>query len=108
VLAPEVTNLPASFARNAQGLATVVLDFSPEVLPAQRAALLLGSREVAAEPHPAQTATLTFRVTNPTPAASPAAVEHFARLRVDGVDSMLVDRTGPAPVFRADQKVTIT
>ncbi len=108
VLAPETTNLPASFPRNVQGLATVTINSRPEVHPAQRVALLLGDREVAAEPHPAQTATLTFLVTNPTPAASPAAVEHFARLRVDGVDSILVDRTGPTPVFNVNQKVTIT
>lgn len=108
-LAPKITTLlPASFARDAQGLATVQLNFDPEVRPAQRAALLLGDREIPAEPHPAQTATLTFRVTNPRPVDSPAAVEYFARLRVDGVDSMLVDRTEPAPVFRADQKVKIT
>jgi hypothetical protein len=108
VLAPRVTNLPASFGRNAQGLATVVINFEPEVHPAQRAALLLGNREIPAAPHPAQTGTLTFPVTNPTPAASPAAVVHFARLRVDGVDSILVDRTGPTPVFNANQRVTIT
>ncbi|HEU4597711.1 MAG TPA: DUF4255 domain-containing protein [Pyrinomonadaceae bacterium] len=108
VLAPRVTNLPASFARDVQGLATVVLNFEPEVRPAQRAALLLGDREIPAEPHPAQTGTLTFRVTNPPPAASPAPVEHFARLRVDGVDSILVDRSGATPVFNVNQKVTIT
>jgi hypothetical protein len=108
VLAPEATNLPASFPRNVQGLATVTINCRPEVRPTQRAALLLGSREIPAEAHPAQTATLTFRVTNPTPAASPAPVEHFARLRVDGVDSILVDRTGGVPVFNANQKVTIT
>ena len=108
VLAPEVTNLPASFARDAQGLAVVNINCRPEVRPAQRVALLLGSREIPAEAHPAQTAALAFRVTNPTPAASPAAVEHFARLRVDGVDSILVDRTGAAPVFDPNQRVTIT
>ena len=70
-------------------------------------ALLLGSREIP----PSRTgadAALTFRVTNPTQAASPASVVHFARLRVDGVDSVLVDRSGPAPVFDANQRVTIT
>ena len=108
MLAPEVTNFPVVVARDAQGLAIVNVNCRPEVRPAQRVALLLGSREIPAEPHPAQTAALTFRVTNPRPVDSPAAVEHFARLRVDGVDSILVDRSGPVPVFDTNQKVTIT
>jgi hypothetical protein len=106
MLAPEVTNFPVVAARDGQGLAIVNINCRPEVRPAQRVSLLLGSREIPAEPHPAQTSALTFRVTNPV--ASPAAVVHLARLRVDGVDSILVDRTGAAPVFDANQRVTIT
>ncbi len=106
MLAPEVTNFPVVAARNGQGLAIVNINCRPEVRPAQRVALLLGSREIPAEPHAAQTAALTFRVTNPPPPGPP--VEHIARLRVDGVDSIIVDRTGAAPVFDANQRVTIT
>jgi hypothetical protein len=103
ILAPRITTtpMPAAFARVA-GDATVVLSCSPQVRPEQRAALLLGDREVLAEPHSAATGTLTFVVR----AAPPG--EHLVRLRIDGADTLLVDRTATPPVFDATQKVTIT
>jgi hypothetical protein len=107
-LAPDITVLPASAARDEQGLASLALTFRPEVQPEQRASLLLGDRQVSAQPHLVQTGTLTFEFTNPTPAQTPAPTDYFARLRVDGIDSPLIDRTGTEPVFRNDRKVTIT
>jgi hypothetical protein len=102
-LAPRITTgLPISVARDTAGDAIMSLDCSPQVWPEQRAALLLGDREIPAQPHPTQTSTLTFVIT----AAPPG--EHFIRLRVGGVDSLLVDRTVAPPVFDATQKVTIT
>jgi hypothetical protein len=62
----------------------------------------LNDREVPAQPHPSPTGTLTFRVD----AASPG--QHRVRLRVDGVDSLLVDRSVTPPVFVPSQSVTIT
>jgi hypothetical protein len=107
-LAPEITSaLPVTVTRDVQGVLTLPLDCRPEVRPAQRAALLLGNREILSQPHPAQTGTLTFEFDNPTPAEAPDPVEHFARLRVDGVDSLLIDRTGDVPVFRNNQRVRI-
>lgn len=101
-LAPRITGaLPIAVARVA-GDATIVLTCSPQVRPEQRAALLLGDREVLAQPHPAPTDTLTFVVT----AAPPG--QHFLRLRIDGVDSLLVDRTVTPPGFDLTQRVTIT
>lgn len=101
-LAPTVdTPLPLAVARVA-GDATIVLDVSPQVRPEQRAALLLGDREVPAEPHPATTGTLTFVVRD-----APVG-DHFLRLRVDGVDTRLIDRSVAPPVFDPTQRVTIT
>jgi hypothetical protein len=102
-LAPRILSIaPNPAARDASGSVTLTLTVSPEVRPEQRAALLLGDREILAQPHPTQTGTLTFLVT-----AGPVG-EHFVRLRVDGVDSLLVDRTVTPPVFDPTQKVTIT
>ena len=70
--------------------------------PEQRATLLLGSQEVIADPHAAQTNTLAFQ------AAGIAPGDYFVRLRVDGVDSLLVDKTVTPPVFDPAQKVTVT
>jgi hypothetical protein len=41
------------------------------------------------------------------PTAELAAGDYWARLRVDGVDSLLVDRTQTPPVFDSTQKVTL-
>lgn len=98
-LAPAMTIAP----QNAAGPnVAYVVTCSPEVGPEQRAALLLGDREILAEPHAAQTGTLTFNAENLV------AGDYFVRLRVDGVDSLLVNRAVTPPVFDPTQKVTVT
>jgi hypothetical protein len=83
------------------GEITFTVTCEPEVRPEQRVVLLIGDIEVPARPHPTQTDTLTF-VTGPL-----APGEYHLRLRVDGVDSLLVDRSSTPPAFDPDQKVTI-
>lgn len=101
-LAPTVTTpLPLSVARDANGDATIALTVRPEVRPQQRAALILGDREIPAQSHPAQTDRLSFVVKKAKPET------FFIRLRVDGVDSLLVNRAVTPPVF-FNQTVTIT
>lgn len=101
-VAPLLSGLPQSVGPDPNGTATVAVTVSPPVLPGQRAALLLGDREVSARPHAAPTGTLTFDV----PGALPG--QYLVRVRVDGVDSHLVDRTVVPPVFDATQQVTVT
>jgi hypothetical protein len=98
-LAPSMTIAPASAA--AGGIAYTVT-CSPEVLPQQRASLLLGSQEILADPRATQTDTLTFA------AAVDAPGDYFVRLRIDGVDSLLVNKAVKPPVFDPSQKVTVT
>jgi len=74
---------------------------SPEVMPEQNAALLLNDREFPAESRPTRTGTLSFRLSDILDG------EYFVRLRIDGVDSLLVDRSVTPPVFDVSQKVTI-
>ena len=101
-LAPRILGIaPDPAPRDAGGDVALTVTCRPEVRPEQRAALLLADREIPAQPHPAQTDTLVFPVT----AASPG--EHFVRLRVDGVDSLLVDRSVTPPAFDESQRVTI-
>lgn len=73
------------------GRVDLVIACKPEVLPAQRVSLLIGGREILAQPHPAITQTLNFRDV-------PRGV-HYLRLRVDGIDSILVDHSVRPPVF---------
>jgi hypothetical protein len=102
-VAPRVTaGLPASLARDAAGAVTVQLDVTPQVLPGQPAHLLLSERSVVAEPLTVASASLEFKV----PAAEPG--EHLTRVRVDGVDSHVVDWSADPPAFDPTQKVTIT
>lgn len=98
-VAPTMTILPLSAPA---GAIAYTVSCSPDVLPQQRASLLLGDLEVLADPHPTRTGTLTFHATNV------AQGDYFVRLRVDGVDSILVDRTKRPPAFDPNQKVTAT
>jgi hypothetical protein len=79
---------------------SVTLKVVPSCWPAQRAALLIGDREVLAEP-PSETARehLTFEVARHVPGS------YFVRVRVDGVDSLLVDPTANPPAFDLSQRV---
>lgn len=117
-LAPRILDItPNPAARDASEDVTLTVTCSPEVLLdpeqrllKQRAALLLGDREVLAAPAPPApgeeeeptTDTLECLVTEASPG------EHSVRLRIDGVDSLLVDRSVVPPVFDESQKVTIT
>jgi len=99
-LAPTIL-MPIQTNIGGNGEVTFTINCEPEVRPEQRVLLLVGDTEVPAQPHPARTGTLTF-------AAGPIARgEYFVRLRVDGVDSLLVDRSSTPPVFDPTQKVTI-
>ena len=94
VVIPRITtSLPMNVVRDAQGDATVTLSFRPQVRPFQRASLILGTREVVAQPHPTATTSLTFAI------ADAPVGDHLVRLRVDGIDSLVVDRTVHPPVF---------
>ena len=102
-IAPQITSLaspPQVFNRDGDGTAVVTLSCTPEVRPEQRASLILGSREVIADAHEATTANLSFTVLD-----APVGVHHV-RLRVDGVDSQLVDRSVTPPQF-LDRRIEI-
>jgi uncharacterized protein DUF4255 len=102
-LAPRVTGIaPDPAARNPSGDVSLTLTLVPDVLPEQRAALLLGGREVLARAHPTLWGQLTFDVKDAVPGVYPV------RLRLDGVDSILVDRAVVPPRFDPTQRVTIT
>jgi hypothetical protein len=101
-LLPEITTpLPLNAARDDDGVATVDLECRPAVRAQQRASLIVGAREVLADAHAEATESLTFRI-----ADAPIGT-HLVRLRVDGFDSLLVDRTQSPPVF-LDRRIAIT
>jgi Pvc16 N-terminal domain len=97
-LAPVMTITPQTAPA---GNVTFTVTCSPEVRPEQTVSLLLSDQNIPAAPIVAQTPSLSFT-------ASLTKGDYFARLRVDGVDSLLVDRSVTPPVFDQTQKVTMT
>jgi Pvc16 N-terminal domain len=112
-LAPRIQGItPDPAIRDANGNVRLDLTFTPQVRlePPQRASLLIADREALAEPTapppppavpPTRTSSLRFVVGGLAPG------DYFLRLRVDGVDSILVDRAARPPRFDDNQKVTI-
>lgn len=84
--------------------AHITVKFRPRFRPGQRAVLVIGDREVpAAPPLPAAPANTLKFVMSRAPLGT-----HFLRLRIDGVDSLLIQRPpNQPPVFDQSQKVKI-
>jgi len=100
-IAPEMTGLPISVVRNGAGTASFSLNFRPTLRAGQRVALVLGQQEYAPQAFTPPVSALSFVIPN-APVGS-----HLARLRIDGIDSPIIDRSVTPPVF-LNQRVTIT
>ncbi len=103
-IAPEITGLPMNVVRNGAGTASFTLNFHPALRAGQRVALVLGQLEYAPQPFVAPTTTLDFVIPD---APIDAAPGHLARLRIDGIDSPIIDRTTTPPVF-LNKRIVIT
>ncbi len=100
-IGPRITTpLPTTVTRDSEGRATITFTCSPEILPSQRASLVLGEVEILREAATETTSSARFVVESAPPG------DHFVRLRVDGVESALVDRSVSPPRF-FDHRVTI-
>lgn len=97
-LAPSITITPNSAPA---GSVTFTVTCSPEVWPQQSLSLLLGDQDIPSPPVAAKASALPFTM-------SLVKGDYFVRLRVDGVDSLLVNRSVTPPVFDPTQKVTMT
>jgi hypothetical protein len=99
-LAPDLLGLPMNVVRDGAGTASFTLTFTPALRAGQQAALVLGQREVAPQPFAAPVTALDFVIPN-APVGS-----HLARLRIDGIDSPIINRAVHPPVF-LDQRINI-
>jgi hypothetical protein len=102
-LAPSVTGMPPPVVRNAAGAAQFSLSVQPPPRDGQQAAVVLGDREVPAQPFTAPTTTLNFVVPDAPAAPAPGLL---VRLRIDGIDSPIIDLGTRPPTFR-DQRLVI-
>ncbi|HJT94873.1 MAG TPA: DUF4255 domain-containing protein [Mycobacterium sp.] len=101
-LAPQITTaMPATFTRDGNGDVTIALAVQPEVQPVQRVVLLLGDLEIVSQTRTSQTATVSFVIRNAVPGT------YLVRIRVDGVDSVVVNRMVTPPEF-FNHRVTVT
>lgn len=101
-LAPRIQNINPNPAALVNNVATLNVSCQPKVQPEQHVRLLLGHHEISPQEFNAITDKLTFKVSDISPG------EYFARLRVDGVDSHLIDPQKTPPGFYDSQKVEIT
>lgn len=103
-LAPRILSIspPSPITRDVEGNVTLTLVCSPEIRPDQRIALLIGDREIKSQPHPVRTDTVNFLIED-----APVG-NRFIRLRIDGIDSHVVDHNVTPPEFDAGMEVTIT
>src|SRR5205823_4194195 len=100
-LAPALTTLPAGpVARDGAGTATFSVGFTPALRAGQIVHLVLGTNEFAPQPFAAGATALNFAIPN-----APIGI-HLARLRIDGIDSPIIDASQSPPVF-LDQRIEI-
>jgi hypothetical protein len=97
-IAPKITALPANATLDVHGNLTLTPTCTPQLQPTQTATLILGDIQAAAAPITAPTATPSFTFTALPPGT------YWVRLRIDGIDSYLID-FGPPPSFAGPQIV---
>lgn len=105
VLAPRISGITPNPAARSGGSVTLSIACHPQVLPDQKATLLIADREIAAQPHAAPTASLDFVIDQ-----APVGNGQLVWLRIDGAESMPV-RIDPANggfAFDDAQRVSIT
>jgi hypothetical protein len=80
----------------------VQLHTRPQTRPEQGAVLMLDGLSETAAPRDNAASPLAFSFPDSLPAGA-----RRVRLKVDGVESLLVLKTGPAPVFDPAQQMTV-
>jgi hypothetical protein len=96
-LAPQVS----ASATRSDNTVTITLSFAPTILPSQDVSLIVGEQELFSSARTDPADSLAF-----TSASIPAGTYYY-RLRVDGVESRLINRSVRPPKFFDSQKVEI-
>ena len=98
-IAPQFSGFNA--ARNGDDSVTVDLTVSPEVHDNQTVSLILGQVQQFSEDFDDQTGNVSFEFP-----VLPAG-DYWVRIRVDGIDSVLINRGVAPPSFHANQEVAV-
>jgi hypothetical protein len=99
-LAPQITGLPMVVVRDGAENASFNLSFHPMLRAGQTVSLVLGQQEFQPEPFAPPVALLAFVIPQ-----APVG-NHLVRLRIDGIDSPVIDRSVVPPRF-LDQRIDI-
>ncbi|MCJ7838823.1 MAG: DUF4255 domain-containing protein [Burkholderiales bacterium] len=95
-LAPAITSFPPlAMTRSPANVLSLTIGCQPEVRVGQKVTLLMDTREAPAKSFAANTATLDFEFAD----APPAGGTPLLRLKVDGIDSIVVNRGARPPAF---------
>ena len=101
ILAPRVTTVTVGGAPP-----SVQVTCSPPVRPNQSAVFIVGQRELRPTAFTAPTKTLSFRL--PAPPNELPSGKHAVRLRIDGIDSLVVNYAAQPPQFDTTQTVELS
>jgi hypothetical protein len=102
-LAPMITSFPPlAMTRSAGNVLSLRIGCRPDIRVGQKVTLLMDTREAPAQPFGSNTPTLDFSFAD----APPAGGTPLLRLRVDGIDSIVVDRGARPPAF-FDRRITL-
>jgi hypothetical protein len=99
-LAPQITGLPMLVTRDGSGTASFTINFHPALRAGQTVRLVLGQQESAPEPFTPPVTALSFVI------PSAPVANHLARLRIDGIDSPIINRAATPPTF-LNQRIDI-
>lgn len=95
-IAPAITSFPPlAMARSAANVLSLTIACTPAVRVGQAVSLLMDGREATALPFNADTSQLSFEFAD----APPAGGTPLLRLKVDGIESVAIDRSARPPVF---------
>ena len=100
IIAPQFTTFNAT--RNPDNTINVDITVNPQVHDTQSVSMILGQHQQNAQ-------ALSLPVTDDVSFIFPdiASGDYWVRVRVDGIDSLLIDRSQTPPVFFPTQEVTI-
>jgi hypothetical protein len=99
-VAPQISGLPMDVHRDAGGTASFTIQVVPALRAGQAVSLVLGRQEFAPQPFTAPASALNFVIPD-----APVA-NHLARLRIDGIDSPIIDPAAVPPKF-LDQRINM-
>ncbi|MCE2945588.1 MAG: DUF4255 domain-containing protein [Betaproteobacteria bacterium] len=95
-LAPAITSFPPlALVREPGNLLRIRIACTPAVLPGQQVALAMDGSEAPAQAFATASTSIEFRF----PDAPPAGGTPLLRLKVDGIESVVVDRRAQPPAF---------